>query len=415
MKVFWSWQSDLPKDLTTDFVKEALEKALALVSDDLELSPAERPELDHDTKGEAGLVEIVNTIFKKIEAADAFVADVTPVAATDKGKEVPNPNVMIELGHALKTLGAEKIILVANSAYGAKPEDLPFDLRHRRGAIRFNLKPGADKDKRNTIQAKLAEDLAAALRVNLRDALAKKDTGVEFVLHRSRPGDPSTWLNVDERLQHRDFFGHSSQREYEVIGETRSYLRIAAAGWTKLPSRSAVHESRGDNGAPLLLPMGRMSNGDGGLNSLGVVMVALAGQREAIYSATQWFKDSGEVWGFDASCTDGSILGHWRVLKDWETMLRRCLALYDRFGAKPPFRVEAGVGGLDGLQWADELPMNQVAALEPTVSHVRQSRTWNEEARFQFLLDAYNALGEAFGRRAVSLDYVKSALRQVRP
>ena len=110
MKVFWSWQSDLHSNVSRNFVKDALADAVAKVASDLSLSEAERPEVDHDTKDEPGLVEIVSTIFKKIEGASAFVGDVTPVAKTDKGKLVPNPNVMIELGHALKSLGHEKII-----------------------------------------------------------------------------------------------------------------------------------------------------------------------------------------------------------------------------------------------------------------------------------------------------------------
>jgi hypothetical protein len=116
--VFWSWQSGRPAKVTKNFVKQALEKALANVANDLQLAAAERPELDHDTKGEAGLVEIANTILAKIDASTAFVADVTPIAETEQGKKVPNPNVMIELGHALKVLGHKPIILVANTVYG---------------------------------------------------------------------------------------------------------------------------------------------------------------------------------------------------------------------------------------------------------------------------------------------------------
>jgi predicted nucleotide-binding protein len=132
MKVFWSWQSDLPPSVSKKFVQDALSEALDKVALDLELSPAERPELDHDTKGEAGLVEIVNTILQKIDSATVFVADVTPIAVTAEGKKVPNPNVMIELGHALKSLGHAAIVLVANTEFGGKPEDLPFDLRMTR-------------------------------------------------------------------------------------------------------------------------------------------------------------------------------------------------------------------------------------------------------------------------------------------
>lgn len=60
MKIFWSWQSDTPPKFNKNFVKAALEQALVTVSANLDLSEADRPELDHDTKGEPGLVSIVD-------------------------------------------------------------------------------------------------------------------------------------------------------------------------------------------------------------------------------------------------------------------------------------------------------------------------------------------------------------------
>ena len=44
---------------------------------------------------------------------------------------MPNPNVLIELGYAIKTLGWSKIICLFNSQTG-KIEDLPFDINHNR-------------------------------------------------------------------------------------------------------------------------------------------------------------------------------------------------------------------------------------------------------------------------------------------
>lgn len=167
--VFWSWQSDLPADITKDFIKSALRHALTKVASELQLESADRIELDHDTKGEAGLVEIVSTIFGKIDECEVFVADITPVAAMSPSggeKKIPNPNVMIELGYALRELGHKRVITVANLTFGGRPEELPFDLRHRRGAITYSLaskeNPAYDKE-----QKTLITQLAAALKVNL--------------------------------------------------------------------------------------------------------------------------------------------------------------------------------------------------------------------------------------------------------
>ena len=138
MKIFWSWQSDTPAAEGRNFIKTSLSAALAQLADELEWSEAERAELDHDTKNVPGLAPIADTIFEKIDNATIFVADITPTGATPDGKKkTPNPNVLIELGYALKSLGPQRVVLVANGAGGFRPEDLPFDLRHRRGPITY--------------------------------------------------------------------------------------------------------------------------------------------------------------------------------------------------------------------------------------------------------------------------------------
>lgn len=167
--VFWSWQSDLPAATTKDFIKEALAQALEKVAKELELETADRLELDHDTKGEPGLVEIVSTIFRKIDDCQIFVADITPVAEITTGtatKKIPNPNVMIELGYAIREAGPQRVITVANLAFGGKPEELPFDLRHRRGAITYNLDSAKDPAIEK-IRKDLVKQLVAALKTNL--------------------------------------------------------------------------------------------------------------------------------------------------------------------------------------------------------------------------------------------------------
>lgn len=169
--VFWSWQSDLSPAVTKNFIRDALAQALEKVTAELQLEMADRLELDHDTKGEAGLVEIVSTIFKKIEDCQIFVADITPITAivdgtTETKKVIPNPNVMLELGYAMREVGPQRVITVANLAFGGKPEEMPFDLRHRRGAITYHLKDAKDPSIER-IRKDLIRQLVAALTTNL--------------------------------------------------------------------------------------------------------------------------------------------------------------------------------------------------------------------------------------------------------
>jgi hypothetical protein len=102
MKVFWSWQSDTPAEVGMNFIKSAISDALSAIHVDLQLSEANRPGLDHDTKDTVGWAEVVNTIFSKIQNSSVFVADATPTLRSVSGKYSLNPNVLIELGYALR-------------------------------------------------------------------------------------------------------------------------------------------------------------------------------------------------------------------------------------------------------------------------------------------------------------------------
>ena len=81
---------------------------------------------------------IDQTILRKIDACDIFLADVTPVINYQKmsgngmqvRKEVPNPNVLLELGYAMSALGVGYVIVVAHQGIWI-PENMPFDINHR--------------------------------------------------------------------------------------------------------------------------------------------------------------------------------------------------------------------------------------------------------------------------------------------
>ena len=141
--VFYSWQSDIPAKVNRNFIQTALKKAVeSLTAKDL---ISVEPVIDRDTQNVAGACKIADTIFEKIDKAAVFVADVTIIGrARNRGKQIPNPNVLVELGYALKVLTAERLIFVTNTAFGSV-EDLPFDLRGRR-TLPYSL---AEKDFEN--------------------------------------------------------------------------------------------------------------------------------------------------------------------------------------------------------------------------------------------------------------------------
>lgn len=132
--VFYSWQSDSPPKSNRNFIQDALERAVKSLA--AKGSIAVEPVVDRDTRNVAGAPKIADTIFSKIDRAAVFVADVTIVCkiigeTAEERKSLPNPNVLVELGYALKVLEDERLVLIANTAYG-RIEDLPFDLQGRR-------------------------------------------------------------------------------------------------------------------------------------------------------------------------------------------------------------------------------------------------------------------------------------------
>src|SRR3546814_12594637 len=100
----------LPDHRPIWFIQEAWKAAVATLANDYPVETADRPDLDHDTQNEAGMVEITAAIFDKILHCATFVADLTPIARTSAGKAIPNPNVAIELGRALKMPGWRRIV-----------------------------------------------------------------------------------------------------------------------------------------------------------------------------------------------------------------------------------------------------------------------------------------------------------------
>lgn len=159
--IFFSWQSDRPPKSGRRFVEEALKKAIEGIQSDTTFDEAVRDEgisFDKDTQDVPGAPPIVETILKKIEAAAIFVPDVTYVGVSENNRKIPNPNVLLEYGWALHCMSHARVIPVMNAAYGAEPESLPFDLRHMRAPISYNLPRGADA----TIRASELKTLVAA-------------------------------------------------------------------------------------------------------------------------------------------------------------------------------------------------------------------------------------------------------------
>lgn len=95
-------------------------------------------EIETATRDAQGSPDIASTILGKIDTSELFLADVSIVNPGADSRECPNPNVMYELGYAVKVVGDSNIILIANLDT-TEPANLPFDIRNRRMILtKFN-------------------------------------------------------------------------------------------------------------------------------------------------------------------------------------------------------------------------------------------------------------------------------------
>ncbi|MBR3698975.1 MAG: hypothetical protein IKM85_05575 [Bacteroidales bacterium] len=132
-KLFFSWQSDDNK--TKKLLSDAIKKAVK----DIRVYHNYNITIEESTSNTPGSPQIVQTILDKIDSCDIFLADITPVCKYSKQlgnnqsitKQVPNPNVLMELGYALSAVGMHYTICAAHQGEW-NSNDLPFDINHNR-------------------------------------------------------------------------------------------------------------------------------------------------------------------------------------------------------------------------------------------------------------------------------------------
>ena len=113
--------------------------------------------VDRDTLGVPGTPDIVESVFRKIDKAQVFVADISIINSETPGKPTPNPNVLLELGYAARSLGWDRIIAIYNLDYG-EIENLPFDLEHRR-PISYSLQKNTKAEAKKHISKIVAQNI----------------------------------------------------------------------------------------------------------------------------------------------------------------------------------------------------------------------------------------------------------------
>lgn len=153
--VFFSWASDLPNATNRTLIQNALTDSIKAINknENVQLEVC----LDRDTAGVPGSPPIADTIFDKILNSNLFVCDVSIINPEQVGRKTPNPNVLIELGFAVRHLSWDDIVCVCNTEYGAV-EELPFDLRHRR-IVKYGAKNNEKKQEAKTYLTRILTEI----------------------------------------------------------------------------------------------------------------------------------------------------------------------------------------------------------------------------------------------------------------
>ncbi|PZU12183.1 MAG: hypothetical protein DI606_10135 [Sphingobium sp.] len=414
MKVFWSWQSDRAAKYNREVIEDALGRALAALSNELELDPSEGPQLDHDTKDAKGMAAIADTIFEKIRTSALFVGDITTAGKSDGGRELPNPNVLIELGWAWAHLSHENIILVANKYYGPKKaENLPFDIRHRRAVIFFTLAKTADADAIEAATLELAKAFQEAIRTSLGEWLASIASAPGPAGMPSREGDPSIWFEKDAVLQHQPYHGGGGIERVQLAESRRLYARIVPEKFKSgIPKALRVHSFQGHHGQSGLDPMGPWTSADGGLNGEGVLRYAPSqrGEPTTTWTATQWFRETGELWSFDTARLSKERFYIGTLVEEVVSFLARGLEMLYALGASGQIRIEIGAVGLLGTQWPGQFQHERSDALIDRVRVSQSRRKWDEAAIDELMLEVTNEMADAFGRPHFQVEQIRTMI-----
>lgn len=349
LKVFWSWQSDIPGKIGRHFVRQALKQAIeAIKAEEMVLEPSARElHLDHDRKNVPGSPDLAGTIFSKIDEASVFIADVTPIAkaienTTNPDKMVINPNVAIELGYALKSVGDTGVLMVLNRQFGNRG-DLPFDLRHKAGPLEFNLSPEASKDEIAAELRRFVGDLKVALRPYIKKPLPKTHVGFQ--------PDPASgvYFEKNEELgrlgeeEDGDFLKlhHSGDKYFSlrlIPNETREI---------QLPRHELVAAIR----QAQLAPFGRESVAFWQANKFGAIALDPKNNNNSRLDASTQAFGTGELWGVSEYLLVDNDRGKFIPTGAVAESLNYSIRNYGEFalnslGTKLPFDLEFSAKGL---------------------------------------------------------------------
>jgi hypothetical protein len=413
MKVFYSWQSDTPDRVGRNFLRDALKEAITHLKLAATLEEAERsaPASQPEEEQAAGSPGQLKEILKKIGAAAALVADVTPIGQTLKGIERANSgpvrkfadsDVAFETGYAVHALGDRKVILVMNAHYGWH-EDLPLNLRSLGSALTFTLVPNASRPEIESERKKFVSRLVLALSQSLNASPIANGTAG----HAPR-ANRAAYYRAGEIIARSGKSG-PAEISYSYASDMLCYLRLTPLPALERPLSLAML-SKVVNRAPLLSrePEGGLT----GKNDYGAIAFEPASPPSRgpgnLASSTQLFI-TGELWSVGGSliATERGERPEWIKLPFLSSVifervyydhLRQLTAFaLEQLTLSAPWEVECGIAGSKGLHlWlASQDTLGPI--VQPDVIVRRTMKSASEAEMDSILLEFFSLLHAAAG------------------
>jgi len=355
--VFFSWQSDRSTREGRNFIEKALQSAVAKLSADLTIEEAMRDGLavDKDTMGVPGSPPIFDTILSKISRCAAFVADLTFCGNRCGGDLTPNPNVLIEYGWALGTLGHKQMIGIMNVAHGdPNKHQLPFNLRVFRFPITYNLPDNASDDTRKEERQKLT----SAFETAIKDILGSDEFKAKLPKQPERAQFPRK-IPLDGRARFRQPqtpLGFAKDTMGLMIGSPNAIPINLAAGlamWLRVmpshdPGRRWLASNLRREAFPLTVaPLLRLTGSVGFLQGEDGCGYYPIWRDDNIALSIAYVFETSEIWIIDTSLGNAPEYLEFREGKFIDT-LKICESLLDHLDQKKPYSWVAGVEGMKG-------------------------------------------------------------------
>lgn len=361
IKLFYSWQSDIINRINRSFIEDAIKKAINELSTEIQVENAPRDEeflFDKDTKDIPGIPPIADTILKKITECSIFIPDLTFVGKTKKGRLLPNPNVLVEYGWALKEVGHSRMIPVMNSAFGEpSAQNLPFDMRHLRYPLSYNLSEDSNNDQRTKQKSGLTKGFKSAIKLIIESGTLV-ETGSALNIFQEVPSKhkPSLFTEKNETMPRA---GRFNEFENLYIPEVQHIFLRLIPSTPVSPinnSKEALDLVRSGN----LRPMSEGSiSWSSGRNKYGAY--SFSDEETKITHLSQLFKNK-EIWGIDSFCLDKNRIMEWSKVNfgyfpcvDFEQSFYQTLKNYLTFAKNTlnlplPLKLIAGAIDVEGYR-----------------------------------------------------------------